>query len=281
MHRIEYTNLTPEQIGAALAAAKAPTSKSPTCGCLAGKKFKISTSSDCALDFEFFDKSELSVSENGAPAVRCAYAAKTLHGVTLFTFAIPGTLRVFAVAVDFASGLATVYDTFFAGEVKMAREVQREYYFGYIDEGKGAPSKFHTLTNRFEGKGFFNVVNAAMGTLLFYILYRYVRSGDRKRDLLLLLFLFAAVFTLLPAFGLAAPAFMLPITLRFGVEKGRVAYYVLIGVTVALGLILFDSITDMNSTVGETALWIMLAAALVVFAVSWLLSVRLYETREL
>ena len=90
-----------------------------------------------------------------------------------------------------------------------------------------------------------------------------------------------ALAAMLPAFGLAAPAFMLPITLRFGVEKGRIAYYVLIGVTVALGLILFDSITDMNSTVGETALWIMLAATLVVFAVSWLLSIRLYETREL
>ena len=130
MHRIEYTDLTPEQIGAALAAVKAPVSKTPLCGCLAGKKLRIATTSDCALDLEFFDDKELSVSENGAPAVRCAYAAKTLCGVTLFVFNLPGTLRVFAVALDNRTGRATVYDTFFAGEVKMAREVLREYYFG-------------------------------------------------------------------------------------------------------------------------------------------------------
>ena len=47
----------------------------------------------------------------------------------------------------------------------------------------------------------FNVVNAAMGTMLFYILYRYVRRGEPARDLLLLVFLFSAVFVLLPAFG--------------------------------------------------------------------------------
>ena len=47
----------------------------------------------------------------------------------------------------------------------------------------------------------FNVLNAAMGTLLFYILYRYVRRGERTRDLLLLLLLFSLLFLLLPAFG--------------------------------------------------------------------------------
>ena len=52
-----------------------------------------------------------------------------------------------------------------------------------------------------EGKAVFNAVNALMGTLLLYILYRYVRRGEQRRDLLLLLFLCAAVFVLLPAFG--------------------------------------------------------------------------------
>ena len=47
----------------------------------------------------------------------------------------------------------------------------------------------------------FNVLNAGMGTLLFYILYRYVRSGDARRDLLALLFLVGVLFVLLPAFG--------------------------------------------------------------------------------
>ncbi len=47
----------------------------------------------------------------------------------------------------------------------------------------------------------FNVLNAGMGTLLFYLLYKYVRSGERGRDGLLFLFVSGAVFVLLPAFG--------------------------------------------------------------------------------
>ena len=47
----------------------------------------------------------------------------------------------------------------------------------------------------------FNVLNAGLGTLLFYILYRYVRCGDARRDLAALLFLAGALFVLLPAFG--------------------------------------------------------------------------------
>lgn len=50
-------------------------------------------------------------------------------------------------------------------------------------------------------KRIFNVVNAGMGTLLFCLLYRYVRSGETKRDTLLLLFLTGLLFVLLPAFG--------------------------------------------------------------------------------
>ncbi len=50
-------------------------------------------------------------------------------------------------------------------------------------------------------KGIFNVVNAGMGTLLFFLLYRYVRAGETRRDTLLLLFLAGLLFVLLPAFG--------------------------------------------------------------------------------
>ena len=51
-----------------------------------------------------------------------------------------------------------------------------------------------------EGKAVFNVVNALMGTLLFYILYRYIRRGERTRDLLLLLFEVADGIILCPPF---------------------------------------------------------------------------------
>ena len=86
---------------------------------------------------------------------------------------------------------------------------------------------------------------------------------------------------LLPSFGLAAPAIMLPVTLRWGVEKGRLAYYVILGLIIAAGLILFDSLTDMNASVSAPGLWAVLGVSLLIFALSWLLSLRLYEKREL
>ena len=50
-------------------------------------------------------------------------------------------------------------------------------------------------------KGWFNLVNAAFSTLLFYIIYRYVKTGDGRRDSLLLSFVLGTVWLLLPAFG--------------------------------------------------------------------------------
>lgn len=86
---------------------------------------------------------------------------------------------------------------------------------------------------------------------------------------------------LLPSFGLAAPAIMLPVTLRWGVEKGRLAYYVILGVILAAGILLFDSVSDMSTAVQAPGLWAVLGVSLLIFALSWLLSLRLYEKREL
>lgn len=86
---------------------------------------------------------------------------------------------------------------------------------------------------------------------------------------------------LLPGFGLLPSAIMLPISLRWGVEKGRIAYFILIGVFVALGMFLFDSIRVIGTTVPAPGVAASLIAAIVIFALSWLLSIRLYEKREL
>lgn len=85
---------------------------------------------------------------------------------------------------------------------------------------------------------------------------------------------------LLPVFGLIAPAVMLPLTLRFGVEKARIAYWIIIGVVVAFGLGLFNSGVDLSGEIGGGGLAAMPAAAVLLFAASWLLSIRLYEKRE-
>ena len=86
---------------------------------------------------------------------------------------------------------------------------------------------------------------------------------------------------LLPGVGLMAPAVMIPVTLRWGVEKGRIAYYIFIGVVVALGIMGANAIGDMSREIAGFAMWTIPVAAVVVFAVSWLISLRIYETREL
>ena len=86
---------------------------------------------------------------------------------------------------------------------------------------------------------------------------------------------------LLPAFGLLSPAVMLPISLRWGVEKGRLAYYVMIGGLVAVGVYAANSTADLSAEINPAAIGAILGAALLLFALSWLISIRLYEKREL
>lgn len=86
---------------------------------------------------------------------------------------------------------------------------------------------------------------------------------------------------LLPGVGLIAPAVMIPVTLRWGVEKGRIAYFIFIGVVVALGVMGANAITDLNAEVGGPVMWAIPIVAVALFALSWLLSIRIYEKREL
>ena len=86
---------------------------------------------------------------------------------------------------------------------------------------------------------------------------------------------------LLPCFGLVAPAVMLPITRRFGVEKGRLVYYFFIGVLVAAGLTISNRILSLGSAIGTWGAAAVFAGVVLFFIASWLLSRRLYEKREL
>ena len=86
---------------------------------------------------------------------------------------------------------------------------------------------------------------------------------------------------MLPCFGLVAPAVMLPVTLRWGVEKGRLVYYFFIGLLVAAGLVFSRSIMGVGSAIGTWGVTAVLAGVVLFFAASWLLSRKLYEKREL
>lgn len=93
-------------------------------------------------------------------------------------------------------------------------------------------------------------------------------------------------FGLLLSMGLASPSLMLPIIFRFGVEKGRIAYYgVLVFFCAAVGAIgaFGKDVGALDISVVQSA-EILLAAVLIgaiLFAGSWLLSIRIYAKREL
>ena len=97
----------------------------------------------------------------------------------------------------------------------------------------------------------------------------------------------AAVFLLL---GLIGPAATLPFMFRFGAEKGRIAYFAVIillcGVSAAFGSIQVSGVGENALTAGivmpQAGVSLFLAVlAVLLYAVSWRLSIAFYKKREL
>ena len=86
---------------------------------------------------------------------------------------------------------------------------------------------------------------------------------------------------LLPV-GLVGPAVLLPVIFRLGVEKGRIFYYVLVGL-VAASAVIFSSGQSPEIPTAQVQLpgLALVLGSLVLFALSWGLSILLYQRREL
>ncbi len=82
--------------------------------------------------------------------------------------------------------------------------------------------------------------------------------------------------------SLIPTALLLPFIFKFGAEKGRIAYYVLIGVFCAMIALLggFDA-QPLSLPAGAPLNIITLTASLLIYATSWLLSIKFYKSREL
>lgn len=92
---------------------------------------------------------------------------------------------------------------------------------------------------------------------------------------------FAVMLILLFAISLLSAAISLPALFRFGVEKGRIAYYFMIGAVCAVS-VLFSTRLDGVTVAGEQTLWPFLVLAVVgvgLFAFSWRLSITYYQRR--
>lgn len=86
----------------------------------------------------------------------------------------------------------------------------------------------------------------------------------------------------LQAITLVLPTLYLPPIFKLGVEKGRIWSLVMIAVTFGGGAGLTVGVKDWGSfsLPGNLSVWLLLGA-IVLYALSWLLSIRLYRTREL
>ena len=96
--------------------------------------------------------------------------------------------------------------------------------------------------------------------------------------------------SLVPYFGLAfgesllLPALMLPFDFKFGSTKGRMVYFILTGVIICVGgSIALTQGSEMLTKLSDPSAIMLIFAAVsaVLFGVSWVLSAKIYEAREI
>lgn len=96
--------------------------------------------------------------------------------------------------------------------------------------------------------------------------------------------LLSMFFTFVP-FAVLPAAFLLPFIYKFGANKGRIVYYIILGVVcAAIGAVAFQDteavpggVFTLDLTVGV----MIFVLSLAVLGVSWMLSIRFYRKREI
>lgn len=82
--------------------------------------------------------------------------------------------------------------------------------------------------------------------------------------------------------GLIGPTLLLPFVFKFGAEKGRIAFYLMMGIICAIAAILaglgFQTILLMNQ---PGVLGLICGGAILLYILSWRLSILFYRKREL
>lgn len=93
---------------------------------------------------------------------------------------------------------------------------------------------------------------------------------------------FALVGTALLVLGCLGPALILPYVFKYGAEKGRMAFYITIGLFTAAATVLAG--IGFQVQVMGGGLWPLAAVAgvsILLYALSWWLSIRFYQKRDL
>ncbi len=143
-----------------------------SCGCLKGMRFSVQLEGEFApkeLKYFICDKKKLTVEWDGQ-SYDAPYAAISLGEVTILTHTIPGTDKGWHLVIDRRTWACTAFETWFGITVPVGldlfgmkkepdyyrdipREIQRQYYFGWIDKGDNEKPMLMTHTNRIEGRG--------------------------------------------------------------------------------------------------------------------------------
>lgn len=93
---------------------------------------------------------------------------------------------------------------------------------------------------------------------------------------------FAVVGTALLVLGCLGPALILPYVFKYGAEKGRVAFYITVGVFSGVAAVLAGMGFQIQTVAhGLWPLAVVAGVALALYALSWWLSIRFYQKREL
>ncbi len=93
---------------------------------------------------------------------------------------------------------------------------------------------------------------------------------------------YLAVMVVLLSVSLIAPAMLLPLVFKFGAEKGRIFYYIVVGAACAGSASLVNIDAGFAARLNDVLLCtVIFTAAVLLYAVSWLLSIRFYRKREL
>ena len=93
---------------------------------------------------------------------------------------------------------------------------------------------------------------------------------------------FAVVGTALLVLGCLGPALILPYVFKYGAEKGRMAFYITIGLFTAAATVLAG--IGFQVQVMGGGLWplaVVAGVSILLYALSWWLSIRFYQKREL
>ncbi len=93
---------------------------------------------------------------------------------------------------------------------------------------------------------------------------------------------YLSLLSILLTIGLIAPSVLLPIVFKLGCERGRVAYYVIIGLVCAVGILIpYEALGERTLAGRFTMPPVMALVSILLFGASWLLSIHFYKKRSL